>query len=190
MIFDVCHHASEAVYRPVCRSHDRRGLTHGRSHDRGGWVVVIEMCFAHDQSRELVHRTCHDRHGRHDSYQPDQRQQRCHHREVVEIRLLLVSCGLLRQPYRPRSVKGLRSDECFNRMGKGLRAFSCINSNFLASRSSFGTPCGLACALKQRFHSSLQNGAVSLSRKPVSWIWRDLMSGCWVNMLVEVLNLW
>lgn len=62
-------------------------------------------------------------------------------------------------------------------MGLRFHAFSCISSSFLASSSSLGTPWGLVCALKHRFHSSLQNGAVSLSRKPVNWIWRDLMSG-------------
>lgn len=58
-----------------------------------------------------------------------------------------------------------------------MHAFSCISSSFLASSNSFGTPCGLVWALKHRFHKSLQKGAVSLSRKPVSWIWRDLTSG-------------
>ena len=55
--------------------------------------------------------------------------------------------------------------------------FSCMSSSFLASRSSLGTPWGLACALKSSFQSSLQNGAVSFSRNPVSCIWSDLISG-------------
>lgn len=59
----------------------------------------------------------------------------------------------------------------------GEATFSWINSSFLASNNSFGTPCGLLCALKQRSHSSLQNFGVSLSRKPVSWIWSTLISG-------------
>lgn len=50
-------------------------------------------------------------------------------------------------------------------------------SNFFASNNSFGTPCGLLWALRQSFHNSRQKLAVSLSRKPVSWIWIFLMSG-------------
>lgn len=55
--------------------------------------------------------------------------------------------------------------------------FSWISSSFFASKSSFGTPCGFACALRHKVHSSLQKPAVSFSRKPVSWIWRVFMSG-------------
>ena len=56
--------------------------------------------------------------------------------------------------------------------------FSWINSNFFASSSSLGTPCAFVCALRQSSHNSLQNLAVSLSRKPVSWICRTLTLGC------------
>ncbi len=56
--------------------------------------------------------------------------------------------------------------------------FSCSNSNFFASSNSFGTPWGLLCALRHRFHSSLQNLGVSLSRNPVREICKALISGC------------
>ena len=62
--------------------------------------------------------------------------------------------------------------------GRSRVTFSWISSSFFASKSSFGTPCGFACALRHKVHSSLQKPAVSFSRKPVSWIWRVLMSGC------------
>src|SRR5690606_28414078 len=47
-----------------------------------------------------------------------------------------------------------------------------------ASRSSLGTPWGLAWALSNSFQSSLQNVGVSFSRNPVSCICSNLMSGC------------
>jgi hypothetical protein len=56
--------------------------------------------------------------------------------------------------------------------------FSWINSSFFASRSSLGTPWAFDWALRQSDHSSLQNLAVSFSRKPVSWICSFLISGC------------
>ena len=53
-----------------------------------------------------------------------------------------------------------------------------MSSCFLASSSSFGTPWELVWALRNSLHSSLQKEAVSLSRNPVSWICRALISGC------------
>lgn len=55
--------------------------------------------------------------------------------------------------------------------------FSWMSSSFLASSNSFGTPCGLFCALRHSFHNSLQKAGVSFSRKPVSWICSFLISG-------------
>jgi hypothetical protein len=40
-----------------------------------------------------------------------------------------------------------------------------------------GTPWALDCALRQRFQSSLQKIAVSLSKNPVSCICRTFISG-------------
>ena len=62
-------------------------------------------------------------------------------------------------------------------MLEGRLTFPWISSNFFASRSSCGTPWGLAWALRKSFQSSLQNDGVSLSRNPVSCIWRALISG-------------
>ena len=64
--------------------------------------------------------------------------------------------------------------------------FSCSSSNFFASSNSLGTPCGLLCALRQRFHSSLQNLGVSLSRNPVREIWSALMSGYINNCQTDI----
>ena len=86
----------------------------------------------------------------------------------------LFSFSLLPQIFRHQSRNQVRQ------MGEAFTespTFSWINSSFLASNNSFGTPWGLPCALRQRFHSSLQNFAVSLSRKPVNLIWRSLISG-------------
>lgn len=134
-------------------------------------VVTVRDC---DHARSLVHHRgmCLGRLDHHGSCRRD------HLLGHGGLQARLVSCGLLRQLCRPRS--GEFALVCGN-WALGLvveqRAFSCISSSFLASSSSLGTPWGLVWALRQRFHNSLQKGAVSLSRKPVSWIWRDLMSG-------------
>lgn len=89
--------------------------------------------------------------------------------------LLLSAVGRFRQPFRLQSK--CNSQRCCSLLSERGYTFSRISSCFLASRSSLGTPCGFSWPLRHNDHSSLQNLAVSLSRNPVSWIWRDLMSG-------------
>lgn len=134
-------------------------------------AVTAKDC-DHAQSLARHHGMCLGRLGHHDSCLRD------HLLDHGGLQAPLVSCGLLRQLCRPQSGEPALVCRIWAiSFVVEQRAFSCISSNFLASSSSLGTPCGLVWALRQRFHNSLQKGAVSLSRKPVSWIWRDLMSG-------------
>lgn len=93
-------------------------------------------------------------------------------------RTLRVVGGLLLLLFLLRSTGpfGSVTDVPGKKLGEG-QTFSCMSSSFFASSSSLGTPCGLVWALRNSFHSSLQNDGVSLSRNPVSWICRPLMSG-------------
>lgn len=99
----------------------------------------------------------------------------CYQWYVRELDLFLCVCVRLRLPFPTRSM---HVKPAMDKASRIAHTFSCINSIFFASRSSFGTPWALDCALRHKFHSSLQNLGVSLSKNPVSLIWRSLISGC------------
>lgn len=93
------------------------------------------------------------------------------------------------RPRSGRSARSLRRKESImsfcslaSRRRASAAAFescSCCSSNFFASSNSRGTPIGLSWALSIKSHNSLQKAAVSLFKKPVSWICISLILGNW-----------